>query len=275
MSDEATSEELELLPGKFSDRFIAYAIDLFPFLIAWAASVWITIVTLGKGEFSPQYLQKLGWVWVGVVFLYQFAGNLLGGTIGKRLMGLRVVRRDGTSLGFLRAFLRAVGYLLSTPFCNFGFILALFNAENRALDDMISGALVVETRRKNTAEAAILFLGAACAAIVVFGGNIFLQLDAPLPSDTLAVEKAREGLKILANVEEAHKAQNGRYTSSLSDLAQASGDVEEFRKAMLVIFQPDLFRIELGMKGDYRISAAAKDRKKTRVSIVGPVKPAQ
>ena len=48
------------------------------------------------------------------------------------------------------------------------------------------------------------------------------------------------------------------------------GKVSQLKKAMLEIFEPNLFRIEAGA-AKYRISAAAKDRRQTRVFIVGPL----
>ena len=87
----------------------------------------------------------------------------------------------------------------------------------------------------------------------------------------LAIEKAKQGLDILALCQEKHKAQTGHYTRSLSDLARASGDAEQFQTAMLGLFEPELFRLEASLTG-YRISGAARDRKKTRVSFSGPAR---
>jgi len=101
-------------------------------------------------------------------------------------------------------------------------------------------------------------------------GNIYYTFYSPLPEDIVALQKAREGLKILARIEDSYKARSGAYTDSLPELAAASGDQAEFQKAMLEIFDPHLFRIELGV-GKYRISAAALDRAKTRVFIIGPL----
>jgi uncharacterized RDD family membrane protein YckC len=263
-------ETLELNPAKISDRFIAYFIDILPFAVGFCASLFIIVFRLQTAAPNQALFRRLGALWAGLLFFYQFVGNLTGGTVGKRLMGLRVVRLDGKPLGVVRSLARAVGYFLSTPLCNFGFLIALVHPESRTLHDILSGALVVETRAKHPAETFILFLAAVCAVGALFLGNLFYTVNQPTPADLLAVEKAQDGLKILARIEEAFKEKNGHYTKSLADLAQASGDAEEFKKAMLEIFEPNLFRLEAGTKG-YRISASAKDRKKTRVSIEGPL----
>ena len=262
--------ELELAPAKVSDRFVAFLMDLAPFLGGFIASMFFIQPQLHPGAPDRAAFIHMGELWTGLTLAYQFVGNLTGGTVGKRLMGIKVVRSDGRPLGVARSLARAVGYFISMPLCNLGFLIAFVHPESRTLHDLLSGALVVETRAKNPAEAFILFLAAACAICALFFGNIYYDLHKPLPSDLLAVNKAEEGLRILAQIEEAYQAKNGSYTSALPDLVEASGDPAEFRKAMVEIFDPHKFLIEVGT-GKYRISGVAKDRAQTRVRIEGPL----
>ena len=155
--------DLELCPAKISDRFVAYLLDVLPFLVGFALHFFIAAFKLRTAPPDRQMLVHMGALWVGLLSLYQFVGNLVGGTVGKKLMGLKVVRRDGTPLGFLRSLARAAGYLASTPLFNLGFLVALLHPESRALHDLFSGALVVEARVKNPAETLVLFLAAVCA----------------------------------------------------------------------------------------------------------------
>jgi uncharacterized RDD family membrane protein YckC len=262
-------EELELRPARFNDRLIAYVIDAAPFMLGFLATLYFGVVKKGIFPDAVETVQKVGGAWLGLFLLYQVAGNALGATIGKKLMGLRVVRKDGQPLGLVRSVLRAGGYLLSQPFFNWGFLVALAHPETRAFHDLISGSLVVEPRPKNAAESTLLFVAAVMALSAMYGGTIFLFFNAPTPSDRLAVEKARDGLQIMAQIEEAYRATSDRYTSNLQDLAVASGDPESFRASMGVIFDPNRFRLEAGNKA-YRISAFARDRRATKVVIEGP-----
>lgn len=269
----ARAAELELAPAKVSDRFVAFLMDLAPFLGGFIATMFYIQYQVRSGPLLPEDFKLPAALWAGLTLAYQFAGNLTGGTVGKRLMGIRVARRDGSPLGFARSLARSLGWFLSMPLCNLGFLIAFAHPESRTLHDLLSGALVVESRAKNPAEAFVLFLAAACAVCALFFGSIYYNLHGkPFPSDLLAVEKAHAGLRILAQIEEAYKAKNGSYTNSLPDIVEASGDPKEFTKAMSEIFDPHLFRIETGM-GRYRISGVAKDRAKTRVSIEGPLSP--
>jgi len=259
----------ELRPARISDRLVAFFLDLLPFLGGFGVHLFLTLLRQRAAQPAPGTVLHLGALWIALSLAYQFAGNLSGGTVGKRLLGLRVVRRDGRPLRVVRSLVRAVGYLLSMPLCNFGFLIAFVHPQSRTLHDLLSGALVVESRAKNPAEAFIVFLAAAGVLSALFAGNLYFGLHRPLPSDVLAVKKAEAGLGILAQIEEAYKAKNGAYTNSLADLVEASGNPEEFRKAMAAIFEPNFFRVEAG-RGRYRISGVAKDHDQTRVVISGP-----
>jgi uncharacterized RDD family membrane protein YckC len=261
-------QELELRPAKISDRFIAYLFDTVPFAAGYAGTVWHLFAQLGR-SLPWAELRRLGLAWAGAYLLYQLVGNATGGTLGKRLLGLRVVRTDGQPLGFVGAVMRTVGYALSTPFFNAGFVLALFHPESRALHDLLSGSLVIEPRARSAAESSVLFLGALCLAAGVFGGTVLLTVASPTPADKAAVARARDGVLVLAQIEEAAKAKGGSYTKSVDELAQASGDPAKFRAAMRELFDPELIQIEAGSKA-YRITVAAKDRGASRVRLEGP-----
>ncbi len=266
--EEAPPAELELRPAKLNDRFIAYVMDALPFFGGYYLSLLFLIPKLGERASSRAFLFQVAAAWIVLCALYQLAGNVTGGTVGKRIMGLRVVGRDGGPLGFPRSLVRAFGYLLSTPLFNAGFILALVHPESRALHDLLSGSVVVEGRPRSRGEDVINFLGAMCLIISMFGGTLYMTMTRPTPFELQAVERAREGLKILSQIQDAHFKQYGSFAVNLNELAQASGDVEQFKSAMLEIYDPNLFSVKGGNRG-YKITAAALDRRRTRVSVEG------
>lgn len=259
---------MNLRAARFSDRFVAYLLDTIPFAVGAAGTVWVLLVPLGNSP-TPKLLALVGASWVALVFAYQLLGNLNGGTVGKRLMGMRLVARDGSAPGFARSLVRALGWLLGTPLASFGFLVALFNRENRTLHDYLSGTVVVEAYRKSAAEGALLFLAAATCAIGLFGLQVYSGWARPTPRDRAAVAKATDGLEVIARIQEAYKEKNGTYATSIEQLAEASGDPVEFSAAMLQIFLPEPFSLEAGNRG-WRIRAAAHDRHRTRVVREGP-----
>lgn len=85
----------------------------------------------------PHWLNEL-LVWV-VLVVYLTAGwGSAGRTLGKQMMGLRVVRSDGNRLRFPRAFLRAI--LCATIFPVL--LLALVNRRNKGLEDVLFKTVV-------------------------------------------------------------------------------------------------------------------------------------
>ena len=72
--------------------------------------------------------------------------TLLAGSIrtpGKKAMGLRIIKiKDKTNIGYTQGFLRFVLYVLSF-ISIFGFLLAAFRKDKRALHDLILGTCVV------------------------------------------------------------------------------------------------------------------------------------
>jgi uncharacterized RDD family membrane protein YckC len=262
-------ETIELRAARFSDRFVAYLLDGLAFMAGSVGTVWVLLGPLEKAP-TPELLALVGAAWVTLIFGYQLVGNMTGGTLGKRLLGLRVIARDeGGAPGFGRALVRALVWLVGSTGANFGFLVALLNRENRTLHDYASGTVVVEVYQKSRAEGTALFLAGALGAIGLFTFQIYTGWARPTPRDKAAVSKAQEGLSVIAEVQEAYKAKNGTYATSIEQLADASGDPVEFRVAMAKLFMPEPFKMEAGNRG-WRIRAAARDRFRTPVVKDGP-----
>lgn len=67
-----------------------------------------------------------------------------GQTLGKWATGLRIESREGGPVDWWRVLLRHfVGYPLSLLTLGLGFLVAAFNAQGRALHDLIAGTIVV------------------------------------------------------------------------------------------------------------------------------------
>ncbi len=82
-------------------------------------------------------------------FTTWFYGGVLeslwnGQTLGKRLLGLRIVATDGGRPSLLRCAIRSALSLVSLGLLGLGFLLALFNRSGRSLHDLLAGTWVVE-----------------------------------------------------------------------------------------------------------------------------------
>lgn len=77
------------------------------------------------------------------LFYFTYCYAVTGQTIGKWICGLKVVRADGTVLGFKRAFVRWLGYLVSRFFLYGGFIWIAFSREKQGWHDKMAGSYVI------------------------------------------------------------------------------------------------------------------------------------
>jgi uncharacterized RDD family membrane protein YckC len=86
----------------------------------------------------------LGILAVVEVLYFWLATAASGRTIGKIVLGLRVVREDGSRVSLLRSLARCLIYIIQLVLI-FGltFFVIAFNPENRAIHDLVSGTKVV------------------------------------------------------------------------------------------------------------------------------------
>jgi serine/threonine protein kinase len=85
------------------------------------------------GVFSP----------LGVAY-YVISVGLWNTTLGKYILGFRIVTADGGEPGFLRAFYRYLGYFVTVATLGVGFFMIPFHSERRALHDLLAGTRVIK-----------------------------------------------------------------------------------------------------------------------------------
>jgi uncharacterized RDD family membrane protein YckC len=129
-------------------RFAAYAIDLTVssgvFSLGLAAiSYGVHIVTGHQVSWNKSNIVVAG-LFVGWQFVYfAYSWAVSGQTLGMAMLGIRVVRADGTVLPPSRAIVRALVFPLSFLLCGLGFLGILVQREHRALHDLIAGTAVI------------------------------------------------------------------------------------------------------------------------------------
>jgi len=107
-------------------------------------NTWIADLTNLTG-FSPLLLILIFYIAINIAYFTYFHGAT-GRTPGKMLLGLQVCSADGTTISFGIAFLRAVGYLVSSLLLTIpvGFIWAAFDKKKQAWHDKIAGTVVTK-----------------------------------------------------------------------------------------------------------------------------------
>lgn len=149
----------------FFSRLLAFFIDVATISITFTIFVWLINVTITTMQFrtvldfslqsAPQVLKALDdlfsaqhlvmWL-VAYSFGYHFLFLMLTGqTVGKAVLGLRVVAVDGSRMSFWRTFLRMVIFFFSVFFFGLGVLWIFIDDRRQALHDKLSGTYVIYT----------------------------------------------------------------------------------------------------------------------------------
>jgi len=113
-------------------------------VIVAAASAVIELVarrTIDPADAPPAVGSILVLLWL---FLYYYVSwSAAGKTVGMAMLGLRVVRRDGSALDHRHAFLRVLAFPFSFLIFGLGFAGIVVGREHRALHDVVGDTTVV------------------------------------------------------------------------------------------------------------------------------------
>lgn len=81
---------------------------------------------------------------IGVAYFVYFWGSS-GATPGKMALGLKIIGTDGSMpIGYPKAFVRYIGYIISSMICLLGHLLIIVDEDNQALHDKIASTYVVK-----------------------------------------------------------------------------------------------------------------------------------
>jgi uncharacterized RDD family membrane protein YckC len=137
------------------DRFLALVVDLLVFCAFFfpitriVKGVWIMAPGDHRWAYGLFITDPLCIVFLVVIFLYfVFLEGLAGATLGKRVLGLRVVRADGRRPGLWRGALRNVLRVIDgLPALNIvGIVLILRSPERARFGDRFAGTRVIRVR---------------------------------------------------------------------------------------------------------------------------------
>ena len=111
--------------ASFFQRLIAVVIDS---LVLWA------------GLFFLHFLGPFLWVLYETILISQWDGY----TVGKKVMGIRVVTATGKKVDWVKALVRALSKILSGLALGLGYLWMLWDPKNETWEDKISETKVVE-----------------------------------------------------------------------------------------------------------------------------------
>ncbi|PJA37464.1 hypothetical protein CO181_03400 [candidate division WWE3 bacterium CG_4_9_14_3_um_filter_43_9] len=136
-------------------RLAAYVTDVLIFNLVFLFLAWV---------FISLYLKDLGLLLksLGSLFLFIFLFNRilwhiylifltthLGGSLGKRLFGLRVTTLEGRNLSLVQsAFRFIIGYFVSGVLLGLGYLAIFKNPQKQGWHDQVSDTLVIQEKKQ-------------------------------------------------------------------------------------------------------------------------------
>ena len=138
MAAEATAVAVTTNKAGFWVRFFAIFIDGLG--VGIVSNIISGVVGAGQMTTSSSSINTL----LGVLYFCYFWSAQGGGqTLGMRVLNIKVIRTDGSSLTILQAFIRYIGLLVSIACLFIGVIWAAFDANKQGWHDKIASTYVV------------------------------------------------------------------------------------------------------------------------------------
>jgi len=176
----------------FGRRLVAYLIDA---IILWVVGaclgfVFFSLAASGRGQdaltganLALQCLSAL----IALAYLVVFWATS-GQTPGKMALGIKVIGTDGAPVGWGKALLRYVGYIISGLVFALGFIWIAFDSKRQGWHDKIAKTYVVRKDTQFSASEPVSFVpsdaGSSTAIILVLLAFVVLIL---VPIVTIAI----------------------------------------------------------------------------------------
>ncbi len=134
----------------FASRFVAFIVDMLILIGVFYLALGLYSLVWGPINLEQPHIPSIDaaafaiafGVWTYLYWLVSWA--VFGKSAGKALFGLRVVKRhDGASIGWGRAALRVIGYLISLVCLFMGFVWIAISRKRSGWHDYIARTKVV------------------------------------------------------------------------------------------------------------------------------------
>ncbi|MBS4208024.1 RDD family protein [Bacillus sp. FJAT-50079] len=109
-------------------------------------SAWFTYFDVGSIAFAITIIAVFMINW-GYFIVFEFVSG--GRTIGKRLIGIRVIQENGHSITFLSSLIRNLLRIIDSLPTSYllGIIMIFFHSKHKRIGDLVAGTIVVHERK--------------------------------------------------------------------------------------------------------------------------------
>ena len=146
MEKSTLEDHMVFSSAELNTRALAFFIDLaivsILALVAYGIGVYFLQVASVDSEnaFMTIYLLLFFLASAYFVVLNGYSGR----TIGKMLMGIRIISVDGATIGFWQSFVRWIGYYISGIFLFIGFLWSIIDRNSQSWHDKLAGTFVIK-----------------------------------------------------------------------------------------------------------------------------------
>ncbi len=149
--DTKNSTTLTVTVAGFGRRLVATLIDglllgFFTFILAFVIGfVALLVEMFNYNPNEPAPIDQLIILCAAILSLIYYVGSWTksGQTLGKTLLGLKIVNANGTPISGGKAFLRYIGYIISGAVFSLGFLWLAFDSKRQGWHDKIASTLVI------------------------------------------------------------------------------------------------------------------------------------
>jgi Mce-associated membrane protein len=177
LEDTIESEQANPIPyASWGARFGAIALDLLPGVAVLATLGVLTYATNPDTWLRWTFVAAIALTVVALVVNRVLLPTLTGWTLGRAVVGIRVVRADGEPTGVLRMLLRECAHLLDTAAAFVGWCWPLWDSRHRTFADMLlrTEVRVVDRPKRDVRRLAAVVLAAAAVLCVAGAGLGYL-----------------------------------------------------------------------------------------------------
>ncbi len=135
--DQPDSRKENFRYATFWIRFAAIFIDALMLSVAESLASYIFFDSYASNDFNI-FSMVLGWLYFAGM---ESSSNM--GTIGKIIMGIKVVDEQGEKISFLNATGRYLAKIISAAILFIGFIMAAYDVNRQALHDKLAKTFVI------------------------------------------------------------------------------------------------------------------------------------
>jgi uncharacterized RDD family membrane protein YckC len=131
-----------------ANRVFAFGLDMIGMLTLMGCFLLVLLASSGFKQFSEvqKTIAPLGFfiIFFGYHLFQEWLWN--GQSIGKRILGIRVVRQNGQPIGFWEALGRNLLRVVDVYVAGIGLVCMMFNANEKRLGDFLAGTLVIQNQ---------------------------------------------------------------------------------------------------------------------------------